>query len=79
MPGLTLCRDPYGVADRADALVLCTEWGQFAELDWGKIKSAMVRPLILDGRNFLDREKMMALGFEYLGIGRGAAGTGGRR
>jgi UDPglucose 6-dehydrogenase len=79
MPGLTLCRDPYGVAERADALVLCTEWGQFAELDWGQIKSAMVRPLILDGRNFLDREKMMALGFEYLGIGRGAAGTGGRR
>jgi hypothetical protein len=36
----------------------------------------MVRPLILDGRNALDREKLTVLGFEYIGIGRG---QGGRR
>ncbi|MFB3818239.1 MAG: UDP-glucose/GDP-mannose dehydrogenase family protein [Candidatus Methylomirabilales bacterium] len=72
-PGLEVCPDPYAVAARADALVLCTEWAEFAALDWSQMKTRMVRPLILDGRNFLDRETMVALGFEYLGVGRGQA------
>jgi UDPglucose 6-dehydrogenase len=79
MPGLRLCRDAYEAADRADALVLCTEWAEFAALDWAKLKAAMVRPLVFDGRNFLERERLAALGFECLCIGRGPAGTGGRR
>jgi UDPglucose 6-dehydrogenase len=40
-------------------------------LDFPRLKAAMVRPLLLDGRNALDREHLTALGFEYLGIGRG--------
>ena len=58
------------MADRAEALVLCTEWAAFRELDWARVKAQMVRPLILDGRNALDREQLVALGFEYIGVGR---------
>ncbi len=70
LPALTLCPDPYAVAAGAEALVVCTEWAEFSGLDWSRIKAAMVRPLVLDGRNALDREQLLALGFEYLGIGR---------
>jgi UDPglucose 6-dehydrogenase len=72
-PELIICPDPYAVAEGAEALVICTEWPEFATLDWARAKAAMVRPLLLDGRNALDREKLLALGIEYLGIGRSAA------
>ncbi len=77
LPDLTVCTDPHEVAVQAEALILCTEWAEFPGLDWPRMKARMVRPLILDGRNALDREKLIALGFEYLGIGR--AGTVGPR
>ena len=70
LPELTLCPEPYEVAARAEAVVLCTEWAEFRELDWPRVKAAMVRPLILDGRNALDRERLITLGFEYIGVGR---------
>jgi UDPglucose 6-dehydrogenase len=70
LPELTLCADPYAAAGQAEALVLCTEWAEFADLDWARVKAQMVRPLILDGRNALDRERLASLGFEYIGIGR---------
>ena len=70
LPELTVCASPYEVAARAEAVVLCTEWAEFRELDWPRVKAQMVRPLILDGRNALDREQLIALGFEYIGIGR---------
>ncbi len=73
VPGLTLCPDPYAAAAHAEAVVLCTEWPEFAALDFARLKAGMVRPLLLDGRNALDREALIALGFEYLGIGRGTA------
>ena len=70
LPALTICPDPYAAAAGAEALILCTEWPEFRELDWAKVKAQMVRPLLLDGRNALDRDHLRALGFEYLGIGR---------
>ena len=70
LPALTVCPDPYAAATGAEALVVCTEWAEFPGLDWNRIKAAMVRPLVLDGRNALDRDQLLALGFEYLGIGR---------
>ncbi len=73
LPELVLCPDPYAAAEHAEALVLCTEWAQFSDLDWARVKAKMVRPLLLDGRNALEREKLIALGFEYLGIGRNGA------
>lgn len=62
--------DAYGVAENADAVLLLTEWSEFRGLDWGRIRGAMARPLILDGRNLLDPKSMRALGFEYHSIGR---------
>jgi UDPglucose 6-dehydrogenase len=55
--------------DGADAAVLVTEWREFAELDWNEAAARMARPLIVDGRNFLDAKALLAAGFEYEGIG----------
>src|SRR3954452_14371199 len=54
----------------ADAAVLVTEWREFAELDWATVGEQMSRPLIIDGRNFLDSRQLIEAGFEYEGIGR---------
>jgi UDPglucose 6-dehydrogenase len=54
----------------ADAAVLVTEWKEFAELDWAAAAERMNRALVVDGRNFLDPEKLIGSGFEYEGIGR---------
>ncbi len=54
----------------ADAAVLVTEWREFAELDWSEAAARMARPLLVDGRNFLDPEALRAAGFEYEGIGK---------
>jgi UDPglucose 6-dehydrogenase len=56
--------------DGADAAVIVTEWDEFAELDWSEAATRMARPLLVDGRNFLDPAKIQAAGFEYEGIGR---------
>jgi UDPglucose 6-dehydrogenase len=53
-----------------DALVLVTEWPQYRELPWAKLAAGMRTPLLVDGRNFLDREALEAAGFRYLGMGR---------
>ena len=56
--------------DGADAAVLVTEWREFADLDWAAAGERMTRPLVVDGRNFLDPEALTSAGFEYEGIGR---------
>jgi UDPglucose 6-dehydrogenase len=56
--------------DGADAAVLVTEWREFADLDWAAAAERMTRSLVVDGRNFLDPEALIAAGFEYEGIGR---------
>lgn len=66
-----LCENPYQVAENADALILATEWNEFKQVDFGKLKSLMAQPIILDGRNLWDAGQLKALGFTYLGIGRG--------
>ncbi|HUA17169.1 MAG TPA: UDP-glucose/GDP-mannose dehydrogenase family protein [Bryobacteraceae bacterium] len=59
---------PEEVADEADALVLVTEWQDYRELDWEVMASRMRSPLVLDGRNALDRARLERIGFRYLGI-----------
>jgi UDPglucose 6-dehydrogenase len=54
----------------ADAAVLVTEWKEFAELDWAAAAGRMARPLIVDGRNYLDPAALRAAGFSYEGIGK---------
>jgi UDPglucose 6-dehydrogenase len=56
--------------DGADAVVLVTEWPEFAELDWVEVAKRMNTPLLVDGRNFLDAEAVRAAGLTYEGIGR---------
>src|SRR3954452_12404361 len=57
--------------DGAHAAVLVTEWPEFRELDWGgEVKSRMARPIVVDGRNYLDAELLRAAGFTFEGTGR---------
>jgi UDPglucose 6-dehydrogenase len=70
LPGIRHCETPYEVAESADALMIVTEWQCFKDLDWQRIERSMSRPLVLDGRNLLDGERMTALGFEYQAIGK---------
>jgi UDPglucose 6-dehydrogenase len=63
------------VAEGADALVLVTEWPEFAELDLAEIAGMMRGNLLVDGRNFLDPERVREAGLVYEGIGRAAQRT----
>jgi UDPglucose 6-dehydrogenase len=65
-----LCDSALEALDGADAAILVTEWPEFRELDWDTARDIMRHPLIVDGRNFLDAEKLRDLGFRYEGIGR---------
>jgi UDPglucose 6-dehydrogenase len=65
-----LFTDPYEAACEADALLLVTDWPEFAAADWPRLLQVMRRPLIVDGRNALDRAVLLWHGFEYCGIGR---------
>lgn len=62
--------DPERLADGCDALVLVTDWKQFQKLDYKKMASLMHSPIIIDGRNFLDKHALEEMGFQYVGIGR---------
>lgn len=70
LKGAQFCHDPYQACESADCLLIVTEWDEFKQLDFGKIKRLLKRPLIVDGRNLYDPVKMRALGFTYAGIGR---------
>jgi UDPglucose 6-dehydrogenase len=54
----------------SDVVILVTEWPHYRDLPWEKLYPLMRNPLILDGRNFLERERLTRLGFRYLGFGR---------
>ncbi len=58
------------LADGCDALVIVTEWQEFLKLDYQKMAQLMNHPLIVDGRNFLDRGIVESAGLQYVGIGR---------
>ncbi len=70
LPEISYCKDPYDVARDADAVLIATEWPEFAKLDWERIHRSMARPLVLDGRNLLDPAVMAQKGFEYHSFGR---------
>ena len=64
--------DPYQAAKDSHAILLCTEWKQFAELDWKKVYDLMSKPaFVFDGRNILDTKKLIEIGFEVASIGKG--------
>lgn len=65
------CSDPLTVARGSDALVFVTDWPEFKELDFSRIKSLMKKPVVVDAQNMLDSERLVQMGFIYLGVGRG--------
>ena len=65
------CTDVSTVARDSDALVLITEWPEFKELDYVRLKHIMKKPVFIDTKNLLDSQQMSAKGFSYFGIGRG--------
>ena len=68
-----LAKTPLEAVAGAEALVLATEWKEFANQDLSEVKSAMHTPLVFDGRNLFDPATMKELGFHYCGIGRAKA------
>jgi UDPglucose 6-dehydrogenase len=68
--GVTYCESPYEAASGADAVALVTEWNEFKFLNLERLRAALRRPLIFDGRNLWEPERMRRLGFEYHSIGR---------
>jgi UDPglucose 6-dehydrogenase len=76
-PQIRMAEDPYEVAEGADALLICTEWNEFKQVDLVRIKTIMARPIIVDGRNIYDPETLYELGFVYRAVGRGAKQTNG--
>jgi UDPglucose 6-dehydrogenase len=65
------CESAYAAAEGVDALVVGTGWPEFRGLDFDRIKQLLKRPLIVDTKNLLDSVRLRAMGFEYVGVGRG--------
>lgn len=71
-PRVEFCASPYEAAENAHAIVLLTHWDEFKKLDYSKIRKAMPTPAwIFDGRNCLDHQLLLELGFLVRGIGKG--------
>jgi UDPglucose 6-dehydrogenase len=68
--GVEYCDSPYAAAAGADAVALVTEWNEFKFLNLERLRSVMRRPVVFDGRNLWEPERMRRLGFEYHSIGR---------
>jgi UDPglucose 6-dehydrogenase len=69
MHGITYCEDPYDAAVGADAVALVTEWDEFKDLDFERVRDSMVRPVLVDGRNMYEPAEMARLGILYRGVG----------
>jgi UDPglucose 6-dehydrogenase len=65
------CESAYAAAEGSDALVVGTGWPEFRALDFDRIKHLLKNPVIVDTKNLLDSTRLRALGFEYVGVGRG--------
>lgn len=72
---LDYCNDQYEALKDAEALLILTEWNEFRNPDFEKIKNELKAPIIFDGRNIFDVEKMEELGFVYYSIGRKPIGV----
>jgi len=67
---VTYCESSHAAAEGADAVILLTEWNEFKLLNLERLRAVMRRPVIFDGRNLWEPERMRRLGFEYYSIGR---------
>ena len=67
---MTYAENSYAALTGADALVLVTEWNEFREPDYGRMRKMMRQPVIFDGRNIYNPEQIRAQGFTYFSMGR---------
>ena len=67
---IALCEKSYDALAAADALAIVTEWNEFREPDFTKMRALLKAPVVFDGRNIYSPEHMRALGFTYYSIGR---------
>jgi UDPglucose 6-dehydrogenase len=67
---ISYAENSYGALENADALIILTEWNEFRTPDFNKIKSLLKKPVIFDGRNLYDPEKMKENNFIYYSVGR---------
>ena len=65
-----LVPNPYLAADGADGLFLVTEWNEFRQPDFARVKAAMKQPILFDGRNIWNPKRLREIGFTYYGVGR---------
>ena len=70
LKGINFFTDPYQALKGADLLFLATEWKEYQNLDFKRVKSLMKKPLVIDGRNIYNRKELEKLGFIYEGIGK---------
>jgi UDPglucose 6-dehydrogenase len=70
IPDLISTSDPYEAVQGADALVLATEWPEFSNLDFERVRALLRRPVIVDLRNMYSPEKLQTFGLSYTGVGR---------
>lgn len=70
LPKVKYCDNPLQAAEKADAILVLTEWNEFKQIDLGKIRKITRGNLLFDGRNIYDPEKVKMAGFIYKGIGR---------
>lgn len=69
-PDLTLCDEPYQALDGADALVVVTEWNLFRSPDFSEVKRRLKQPVVVDGRNLYEPQRMADEGFVHYAVGR---------
>ena len=76
LPDIRYCADPYEAAQGAAAILMVTEWDEFRQVDWKRVRSVVEHPLIVDGRNMLDSKEVGRHGFHYISVGRPPVGPG---
>ncbi|MFH1053419.1 MAG: UDP-glucose/GDP-mannose dehydrogenase family protein [Candidatus Woesearchaeota archaeon] len=69
-PNIEYSNTPYQTVENCDALLICTEWDEFRELDMKRVKALMKDPNLFDGRNVYEPDEMKNIGFNYIGVGR---------
>ncbi len=68
-PMIDYAQTPIDAIEGADAIILVTEWKELIDLDWEGVKLKLNKPIIFDGRNALDRKRLVDLGYTYIGVG----------
>jgi len=70
LPKIKYAKDAYSAIEGKDAMLILTEWPEFVQMDLAKVKKLLAKPIIIDGRNIFNVQRVKELGFNYIGIGR---------